>query len=159
MCPDTTNANCAQNNYGQQVVIGFVPPPYRVIPTEKMTASVATLRSASDGSKVKINYAAVDGDKEIEPFSKQVTALFAAANHWHVETARIGKSMNFADGGTLTGEGIGCTESPNSAGAIAEKAMEVSGFPCANKAADWGSPYKEHADVVISIGSRIIPPQ
>ena len=107
MCPDTTNANCAQNNYGQQVVIGFVPPPYRVIPTEKMTASVATLRSASDGSKVKINYAAVDGDKEIEPFSKQVTALFAAANHWHVETARIGKSMNFADGGTLTGEGIG----------------------------------------------------
>lgn len=105
--PGHDQANCAQNNYGQQVVIGFVPPPYRVIPPEKMTASVATLRSASDGSKVKINCAAVDGDKEIERFSKQVTALFAAANHWHVETARIGKSMNFADGGTLTGEGIG----------------------------------------------------
>jgi hypothetical protein len=159
VCQDTTNSNCAQNNYGQQVVIGYVAPPYRVISPDKMTAAIATLQLAPKRAKVRINYAAVDGDKEIEPFFKQVTALFAGANHWHIETARIGKSMSFADGGTLTGEGIGCTAPPKGSGAIAEKAMDTAGFPCARKAADWGSSGLKRADIVISIGSRIVPPQ
>jgi hypothetical protein len=158
VCQDTTNSNCAQNNYGQQVVIGYVVPLHRVISPEKMSAAIAALQSAPEGSKVRINYAAENGDAEIEPFFKHVTDLFLAANHWQVETERIGRSMNFADGGTLTGEGIGCSASGD-IGTVAKKAMDISGFPCMREPADWGIKHGAPADIVISIGSRIIPPK
>lgn len=63
-----------------------------------MSAATATLHSAPEGSKVRINYAAENGDAEIEPFFKKITGLFATANHWQVETERIGKSTFLADG-------------------------------------------------------------
>jgi hypothetical protein len=158
VCQDMANSNCAQNNYGQQVVIGYVVPIHRVISPEKISAATAALESAAGGSKVRINYAAENGDAEIESFFKQVTELFTAAKHWQVETARIGRSMNFADGGTLTGEGIGCSAS-GEVGMMAKKAMGISGFPCMREPADWGTKHGAPADIVISIGSRIIPPK
>lgn len=156
VCQDTENSNCAENNYGQQVVIGYVVPPHRVISPQNVSAAVAILESAPRESKVRVNYAAENGDAEIERFFKQVTELFLRANHWRVETERIGKSMNFADGGTLTGEGIGCSPSSD-IGVLAKKAMDISGFPCMREPADWGVKHGAPADIVISIGSRIIP--
>jgi hypothetical protein len=158
VCQDTANSNCAQNNYGQQIVIGYMVPPHRVISPEKMNAATTVLESAPGGSKASINYAAENGDAEIESLFKQVTELFTAAKHWQVKADRIGRSMNFADGGTLTGEGIGCSASGD-IGKIAKKAMDISGFPCMREPADWGTKHGAPADIVISIGSRIIPPK
>jgi len=141
-----------------QKIQGYVPPPPRVMTDEQLAAAVAKLQTAPRGSIARLNYAASDDNKEVQQFFAQVRMAFRRANDWKVSTQRIGKSQGTADGGTLTAEGIGCTVVGNH-GSIAVDAMTAAGFPCTRKAADWGVARRPAGDVVISIGSRIIPPE
>ena len=139
-----------------QQVQGYVPPSPRVMTDEQLAAAVAKLQTAPPGSIARLNYAASDGNKEVQQFSAQVEMAFRRADHWKVINQRIGKSMGTADGSTLTAEGIGCTVVGDHGG-IAVDAMAAAGFPCTRKAVDWGVASPPPGDVVISIGSRIIP--
>jgi hypothetical protein len=139
-----------------QQVQGYVPPPPRVMTDEQLQAAVAKLQTAPPGSIVQLNYAASDDNKEVQHFSAQVEMAFRRADHWKLSTQRIGRSTTTTDGGTLTAEGIGCTTLGDNGG-IAVAAMAAAGFPCSRKAADWGVANPPPGDIVISIGSRIIP--
>jgi hypothetical protein len=166
-----TNSNCAGINAGEQNQYfgGYAPPPARVITPDNFNAAVETLQTAPPGSTVFLNYSAKVGVDEIQDFYDQVTKLFGRADHWTIAgTEKIGPSMIFANGVTLTGEGVGCTtrEAESKASEIAKKAMALSGYPCSREAADWGSRNldakgnrkEETMDIVISIGTRFIPP-
>ncbi len=139
-----------------QQIQGYVPPPPRVMTDEHLAAAVAKLQTAPPGSIARLNYAASDDNKEVQQFFAQVEMAFRRANDWKVITQKIGKSMGTADGSTLTADGIGCTIVGDHGG-IAVDAMTAAGFPCTRKAADWGVASPPPGDVVISIGSRIIP--
>lgn len=139
-----------------QQIRGYMPPAPRVMTNNQMAAAVAKLQAAPFGSIIRLNYAASDNNKEVEAFFAQVETVFRRADHWKVSIQRIGKSMGTADGGTLTGEGVGCTVA-GAHGSIAVDAMAAAGFPCTRKAADWGVATPPPSDAVISIGSRIVP--
>jgi hypothetical protein len=166
-----TNSNCAGINTGEQNIYfgGYAAPLERVISPEKFAAATKVLQTAPHGAQVFLNYSAKDGVNEIERFYNQVTGLFGQSDHWIVAgTQHIGASMMFADGGQRTGEGVGCSmrNPPTEAGRIAEEAMIATGFPCTREAADWGGRNNDEKgnrkpelmDIVISIGTRFIPP-
>jgi hypothetical protein len=139
-----------------QQVQGYVPPPPRVMTNEQLTALVAKLQTAPPGSVARLNFAASDDNAEVHAFFAQVETAFKKADHWTVSSQEIGKSMGTADGSTLTAEGIGCTIA-GAHGSVAVDAMAAAGFPCKRKAADWGVASPPPSDIVISIGSRIMP--
>ena len=139
-----------------QQVQGYVPPPPRIMSEQQLAAAAAKLQTAPAGSIARLNYAASDDNKEVQHFFMQVEMAFRRADHWRVTTQRIGKSTWTADGSTLTAEGIGCTV-VGEHGGIAVDAMTAARFPCSRKAADWAVASPPPGDVVISIGSRIIP--
>lgn len=158
VCTDPTASNCAGVNYGSQVVKGYIPPRKRIISTRQRAAATAELSKAPTGSVIRLNYAAENGVDEVENFYAQVEAIFSDSQHWQVVPSRIGKSMGFADGGALTGEGVRCT-SYSETGKKAIEAMRLAGFPCIGEARDWSVSYESRprSDVVISIGSRFVP--
>jgi len=165
-----SRSNCAGINTGEQnFYYGNAPPPARVITPEDAAAAVNALQTAVPQSKVFLVYSGKNGLQEIEEFFGQVSAIFHRADHWQiVGTERIGPQMLTMDGSILTGEGVGCSipGSLRNAGEIAKTALALTGHPCTREAANWGPhTYDERgarkpeiADIVISIGSRFIPP-
>lgn len=139
-----------------QQVQGYVPPSPCVMTNEQLTALIAKLQTAPPGSVARLNFAALDDNTEVQAFFAQIETTFKRADHWTVISQEIEKSMGTADGSTLTAEGIGCTIS-GAHGSVAVHAMAAAGFPCTRKAADWGVTSPRPSDVVISIGSRIVP--
>jgi hypothetical protein len=167
--PTPSISNSVGNVYGNSGIVapgatgpitqvGQLPPPPRVMTPEQMAVAVDELRKAHSGSIIRLNYSADNGVDEVEKFYAQVHAVFKQSKHWRVFPSRIGKSMGFAGGGTLTGEGVRCTSS-SKAGKIAIEAMRLAGFPCIGEARDWNvtAEGRLRSDVVISIGSRFIP--
>ena len=135
-------------------------PPPRFMSQKQIDAATAELRKARGGNVARINYSADNDVDEIETFYDQVVRLVQNSGRWEVVTEHIGRSMSFADRGTLTGEGVRCTSS-SEYGDMAIEAMRLSGFRCIGKARDWAvsEANKAGTDVVISIGSRFVPPE
>ncbi len=148
-----------QGQIGSNTIINSPIPSPRVMTPEQMAAAVNELKKAFPGATVRLNYSADNRVDEIEKFYGQVIAVFENSQRWLITPSRIGKSMGFVDGGTLTGEGVRCTPA-SKAGDIAVLAMKVAGFPCMRDARDWMVSGRDNPpDVVISIGSRFIPQQ
>jgi len=162
VCSGTTLANCAQINNGQQIIYGYVPPPPRVMTPENAAKATSLLKTAPSRSRVHFIYVGSTDNKEINDFYNQVAGLFIdASDRWQIDGKDVvGTAIVTADGAISHGEGIGCSISnpTSAAGGIAKSALAATGFPCAHEAIPFG-PRPSPADINISVGTRILPPQ
>jgi hypothetical protein len=133
---------------------GYVPPPHRVVTHENAKVAIEILNTAPKGSTVHFEGIGSLDDKEILPFFKQISGLFASSTQWQI----VGNDWAEATIGAR-GIGIGCSvpKPPNVAGEIAMRALAASGHPCAHTSLGMGE--EVSADIHISIGTRIDPPK
>lgn len=162
VCSGTTLTNCAQINNGQQIIYGYVPPPPRVMTQENAAKATSLLKTAPSGSRVHFIYVGSTDNKEINDFYNQITGLFVeASDRWQIDGKDVvGTAIVTADGAVSHGEGVGCSTSnpTSSAAGLAKSALVAAGFPCAHEAIPFG-PRPSPADINISVGTRILPPQ
>jgi hypothetical protein len=162
VCDSTTMSNCALNNYGNQTINGFVPPPFRRIQNANALQAIEILKKSPSGSKV--DFSIVGGDKEIMEFARQVGALFQAASGiWTINHVnRTGELTMMDENGMVShGEGFQCwVTSGSKAGEIAVMALQASGYPCERHPdRSAAANDKQQGDIELQIGTRIIPPR
>ena len=141
---------------------GIIPPPPRVITNDKAYPAIAVLKTAPKGSRVE--FSIVGGGSEVIQFANQVGALFAHSDGiWNITGVNRTGEMEqmMSDGSVSHGEGFHCyVYNSSAAGEIAVKAMAVSGYSC-ERGDRQHNPTTENSavDLLIEIGTRIIPPK
>lgn len=158
--PNCSNAICiAGSNFGSPQVYNFrePDPPARKITVEAGEAAVKILKDAPPGTNIEVDIVGQNG--EIDFFSRQILGIFAdakwAATGHPVAIYAANYELPTGGWGTCHGEGLVCYHQPQigNEGALAIRALAVSGYPCRDLPSIYAPGFK------IVLGTRFLPKQ
>jgi hypothetical protein len=141
------------NNGTANFYLGNPPPPIRNVNPDNVTDSIATLRVAVAGTKLRID--GVGESADLESFVNQMVRLFQLGGWTPFKgnrTPEYTSGISDSSGTTIShGEGILCFFQNPNVGFIAKRALEQIGYPCQGY---YTPQYTERfpADFYLSIG-------